>query len=313
MEKTILNIDSRDVVNNNPPANNATFWDFEPFVRTSTKTTLLPLTLANNNNPNLFNPQQTQIETVRTGFRQIKNVKRITISNIKWFYTTGGNLSNVTTNLGMYRLMRINDLGNVEANDGSKYTTKLDLYFDQNESYLIPTIRTIEFDKPTDLKKLRIRFYHPNNGNPIAPTTKGTIGGLNNDLALFFDTVPAPGGVVSAADADDPSNAVGIPGLQTSVNNLLYRFSFTLEVESIPNSISKSYEEMFNYSDELLKRMAYTKMIEFCDRENKKDENSVDNLAAQMNHTMTNIHNQQEFQYDGQRINYGYNGFPNNK
>lgn len=304
MEKTILNIDSRDVVNNNPPANNATFWDFEPFVRTTTKTTLLPLTLANNNNPNLFNPQQTQQETVRTGFRQIKNVKRITISNIKWFYSIAGPvLSNVTTNLGMYRLMRINDLGNVEANDGSKYTTKLDLYFDGNESYLIPTIRTIEFDKPTDLKKLRIRFYHPNNGNPIAPVTKGNPG-VNNNGALFFDTQPAAG----AAAADDAAGAA-----QTNTNNLLYRFSFTLEVESIPNSISKSYEEMFNYSDELLKRMAYTKMIEFCDRENKKDDNSVDNLAAQMNHTMTNIHNQQEFQYDGQRINYGYNGFPNNK
>lgn len=313
MEKTILNVDSRDVVTNNPAANNATFWDFEPFIRTTTKTTLLPLTLANNNNPNLFNAQQTQQETVRTGFRQIKNVKRITISNIKWFYTTGAGgaatLSNVTTNLGMYRLMRINDLGNVEANDGSKYTTKLDLYFDQNESYLIPTISTIEFDKPTDLKKLRIRFYHPNNGNPIAPVTKGTPG-VNNNGALFFDTVPAPGGVAGAVTGDDAGGAQ-----QTTVNNLLYRFSFTLEVESIPNSISKSYEEMFNYSDELLKRMAYTKMIEYYDRENKKDEKSgsVDNLAAQMNHTMTNIHNQQEFQHDGQRINYGFNGFPNNK
>ena len=282
MEKIILNIDSRDVTTNNT---NSVFWNFEPFTRISTRTTHVEPTITNN--PNVFTANADRTENFKTGFKPIKNTKSIKISNIKWFYIPGGVIPPTTSiidnNLGMYRFMRINSIESLEANNGSKHTFKLDLYNDGNESYLIPTNNKIEFTQPMDLKKLNIQFFLPNNGNPIAPTT---------NPALFYDTEPNLGAAANN-------------------NNASFIFNFTLEIEAIPNSISKSYAEMFNYSDELLKRMAYTKMIDYYDKESKKEKEDtyINNLAANMNNTMTNIHNQQEFQHNGQRINYGYNGF----
>lgn len=82
-------------------------------------------------------------------------------------------------------------------------------------------------------------------------------------------------------------------------------FSFTLNVKYLSNSVLKSYDEMFTFSEDVLQRMAYSKMIQHYDNLSmvNKDQPSITN-SYQSN--FIDLHNNNEFNPDGNRINYDY-------
>lgn len=96
------------------------------------------------------------------------------------------------------------------------------------------------------------------------------------------------------------SRPTNLADLLTASNDT---FSFTINVKYITNSVLKSYNEMFTFSDDILQRMAYTKMIQYYDNLNVKEDNSITNTYQS---NFVDLHSNNQFNPDGNRINYDY-------
>ena len=93
-------------------------------------------------------------------------------------------------------------------------------------------------------------------------------------------------------------------GLYDYNNNLISlngdNFSFTLEINKVNNSILKKYNEVSFYDDNAMQKILHAKMLEFFEKETN---NSITN---NFNNNMNTMHNQQEFNYSGNRNDYNY-------
>ena len=233
-------------------------------------------------------------------FDPIKNVTSIEISDVTFNYKSAG-LIETATNLFNYRLLTINDIERVKYNSNSNGTISYTTKLTSNHKLgvLKPFPSFIDFEQPQDIKSLNFKFYKEDGTSPV---------GLYDLLGL------------SAYEDGE-------------------RFHFTLTIKSIKNSTLKHYDEMFNFSPEILQRLAYTKIINGNNDNNNKnevkksqdnvnDENnykpnkleptnysllnkSNDTLSGNYTTISNNIQNQQEFLNNGNSINYNYNGFVN--
>lgn len=250
-------------------------------------------------------------------FQPIKNVISIEISDLSFFYISNGN-SVETTNanlMGMlggtaittsslkysnilYRFLTINDYERVTYNSNTSDNSRYTTKFlrNNNKDVLEPYPRLIEFNQPINLGNLKFSWFKED--------------GLQ--VGNIADLIANPD---AASDQ---------------------RFTFTLTIKSLHNSTLKNYNEMFNFSSEVLQRMAYTKMIE--DSDNNKDMRQEDNKKIETNYepnteeptnysllndenpislggdytSQTNqLNNQQQYYNNGNRINFDYNGFVN--
>lgn len=250
-----------------------------------------------------------------SNFVDIKNVVSIEISDVSFFYQSTGTTPDTIVNsegVGapittssmkysnvIYRFLSINDYTNVIYNSsgtGSRGDYTTKLLRNNNKDVLEPYPREIKFNQPVNVSSLSFSWYLEDG------TQAGDIDALINN-----------------PDSNDTDN----------------RFTFTLTVKSLLNSTDKSYNEMFNFSPEVLQRLAYTKIIQ--DNDNKdmrqeepiSDSNYVPNnneptpynvlnnsnpqsLGAEYNSSTQNLNNQQQYLNNGNRINYNYNGFINN-
>ena len=68
-------------------------------------------------------------------------------------------------------------------------------------------------------------------------------------------------------------------------------FSFTMNVKYLTNSVLKTYDEMFTFSEDVLQRMAYSKMIKYYDNLNSKETNDSDNITSTYRTNFIDIHN----------------------
>ena len=134
-------------------------------------------------------------------------------------------------------------------------------------------------------------------------------------------------------DGSSPSNINDLFG--TSGDNS-ERYHFALIVKSINNSTLKNYENMFNFSHDILERLAYTKILnenviskKYDNDENKESNNylsendtsnlynnklstPIESLVGNYSDITNNIENQKKYNHNGNRINFNYNGFINN-
>jgi len=232
-------------------------------------------------------------------FDPIKNVTSIEISDVTFSYTNSG-LIEPATNLFNYRLLTINDIERLKYNSKSNGTLSYTSKLTSNHKLgiLKASPSLIEFDQPQDIKSLNFKFFKEDGTAPV---------GLYDLLGL------------SAYEDGE-------------------RFHFTLTIKSIKNSTLKHYDEMFNFSPDILQRLAYTKIINNNNETNKKINqdnvnenennnyksnkleptkynllnNSDDTLSGNYTSISNNIQNQQEFLNEGNRINYNFNGFVNN-
>ena len=67
-------------------------------------------------------------------------------------------------------------------------------------------------------------------------------------------------------DGSAPSDLADL--LTTSTDS----FSFTMNVKYVTNSVLKTYDEMFTFSEDVLQRMAYSKMIRYYDNLSLKED-----------------------------------------
>ncbi len=251
-----------------------------------------------------------------SNFVDIKNVVSIEISDVSFFYTSNGNslLTSTVNNGGaagtavttssmkysnvLYRFLTINDYTNVIYNSsgtGSRGDYTTKLLRNNNKDVLEPYPREIKFNQPVNVSSLSFSWY----------LEDGTQAG---DLPELINNPDAAG--------DE-------------------RFTFTLTVKSLLNSTDKSYNEMFNFSPEVLQRLAYTKIIQDNDNKDMRQEEPIpdsnyvpsnneptpynvlnnsnpQSLGAEYNSSTQNLNNQQQYLNNGNRINYNYNGFINN-
>jgi len=249
-------------------------------------------------------------------FPEIKNVVSIEISNVHFFYTSKGDSTLTSTDNGVgagpvitpsmkfsnifYRFLTINDIErmtyNTTADNMNSYTTKL--LRNNNEDCLVPYPRVIEFNQPINIGNLNFSWFKED-------------GSQVTDLENLIDNADA--------ETSDP-----------------YRFTFTLTIKSLQNSTLKNYNEMFNFSPEVLQRLAYVKIIEDKD---KKDYTKEDNMGIPDNNYVPNtneptpynfkdnsqqssitgdysnqtqeINNNVNYLSNGNRLQYNYNGFIN--
>lgn len=246
-------------------------------------------------------------------FPEIKNVVSIEISNVHFFYTSTGNSISTSEGAGnpittpsmqfsniFYRFLTINDIEqityNTEIDNMNSYTTKL--LRNNNEDCLVPYPRVIEFNQPINIGNLNFSWF-TEDGSQVT------------DLETLIDNADA--------DTTEP-----------------YRFTFTLTIKSLQNSTLKNYNEMFNFSPEVLQRLAYVKIIEDKD---KKDYTKEDNMGIPDNNYVPNtneptpynfkdnsqqssitgdysnqtqeINNNVNYLSNGNRLQYNYNGFIN--
>ena len=250
-------------------------------------------------------------------FQPIKNVISIEISDLTFFYKSNGN--SIGTSIGnipedaathtgvttsslkfsdiLYRFLTINDYERVTYNSNTTDNSRYTTKFlrNNNKDVLEPYPRLIEFNQPINLGNLKFSWFKED--------------GLQ--VGNIADLISNP-------DAADEQ-----------------RFTFTLTIKSLHNSTLKNYNEMFNFSPEVLQRMAYTKMIE---NDNNKDMRLEDNKKIETNYepnteeptnysllndenpislggdytSQTNqLNNQQQYFNNGNRINFDYNGFVN--
>ena len=111
---------------------------------------------------------------------------------------------------------------------------------------------------------------------------------------------------------NQPTNINGLKiSIRDKFDNLIdlngSDYSFTLEVKLISNSILKKYNEMFTYSNDVMQRMLNAKMLTWYEKQLKEGDKEVEQtLASTYNDTMVTLNNQQEYNPDGDRINYNY-------
>lgn len=251
-------------------------------------------------------------------FNQIKNAVSIEISDVSFFYTSkgteidtnittggiggGGSKKILTSSLKfshfLYRFLTINDYERINYNSTTSNYAKYTckLLRNENTNTLQPYPRNIEFKQPIDIGNLTFNWYKEDGTNP-------------STLADLMDNF------------DDDSEQ---------------RFTFTLTIKSLHNSTLKNYNEMFNFSPDVLQRLAYTKIIE--DKKTNKDmtkdnklieknykpnkneptmyniskEQNPQSLAGDYSTQTNNLNNQLNYSNNGNRINYDYNGFLNN-
>lgn len=248
-------------------------------------------------------------------FPEIKNVISIEISDVHFFYTSAGASPLTSTDNGggtgvttssmkfsrvFYRFLTINDIERITYNSDednmNSYTTKL--LRNNNKDCLEPYPRIINFNQPINIGNLNFS-WNLEDGSQVA----NLVDLINN------------------ADA-------AVVGKE--------RFTFTLTIKSLQNSTLKNYNEMFNFSPEVLQRLAYTKIIEDND---KKDYRKEDNMYLPDNNYVPNvdeatpynfpdnsqvksitgdyskqtqeINNNLNYLDNGNRIQYNYNGFVN--
>jgi hypothetical protein len=249
-------------------------------------------------------------------FPEIKNVISIEISDVHFFYTSAGVSTLTSTNNGggagvttssmkfsnvLYRFLTINDIErityNSEDDNMNSYTTKL--LRNNNKDCLEPYPRIINFNQPINIGNLNFSWNLEDGSQVI-----NLINLINN-----ADIDPAGGNE---------------------------RFTFTLTIKSLQNSTLKNYNEMFNFSPEVLQRLAYTKIIE---DNNKKDYRKEDNMYLPDNNYVPNVNEATPYNFpdnsqvksitgdyskqtqdinnnlnyldNGNRIQYNYNGFVN--
>jgi hypothetical protein len=244
-------------------------------------------------------------------FPEIKNVVSIEISDINFFYTstgthmsTGDGLGNGITTPSMqfsnifYRFLTINDIEQITYNTTANNMNSYTtkLLRNINSNTLVPQPRLIEFNQPINIGNLNFSWFKEDG-------TKAT----------------------NIADLIDNSESAGDE-----------RFTFTLTIKSLQNSTLKNYNEMFNFSPEVLQRLAYVKIIEDKD---KKDYTKEDNMGIPDNNYVPNtneptpynfkdnsqqssitgdysnqtqeINNNVNYLSNGNRLQYNYNGFIN--
>ena len=244
-----------------------------------------------------------------SNFVDIKNVVSIEISDVSFFYQSNGDTPDTTvagvdpiTTSSMkysnvlYRFLTINDYTNVIYNSsgtGSRGDYTTKLIRNNNKDVLEPFPREIKFNQPADIGSLSFSWYIED-GTQAANLTE----------------------LINNPDSD----------------NAAERFTFTLTVKSLLNSTAKSYNEMFNFSPEVLQRLAYTKIIQDNDNKDMRqeepipDRNYVPNsneptpynvlnnsnpqsLGSEYNSSTQNLNNQQQYLNNGNRINYNFEAY----
>lgn len=249
-----------------------------------------------------------------SNFVDIKNVVSIEISDVSFFYTSTGNTPDTIVNSEavsapittssmkysnvLYRFLTINDYTNVIYNSsgtGSRGDYTTKLMRNNNKDVLEPFPREIKFNQPVNVGSLSFSWN-----------------------------------IEDGTQADNLTELIDNPDANGN-----RRFTFTLTVKSLLNSTDKSYNEMFNFSPEVLQRLAYTKIIQDNDNKDMREEdplpdsNYVQNnneptpynvlnnpnppsLGSEYNSSTQNLNNQNQYLNNGNRINYNYNGFINN-
>lgn len=246
-------------------------------------------------------------------FPEIKNVVSIEISDVHFFYTSVGGSTLTSTNNGggagvttssmkfsnvLYRFLTINDIEQITYNteENNMNSYTTKLLRNNNLDTLIPQPRLIEFNQPINIGNLNFSWFKED-------------GSQARDLADLID---------NAESAGDE------------------RFTCTLTIKSLQNSTLKNYNEMFNFSPEVLQRLAYTKIIQ---NNNEKKNNNEDNVKIPDNNYVPNtneptpynlptnleqvsisgnytketqeINNNLNYLDNGNRVQYNYNGFIN--
>ena len=250
-------------------------------------------------------------------FPEIKNVISIEISDVSFFYTSNGNslLTSTDNNAGvagtavttssmkfsnvLYRFLTINEIERVAYNTTADNMNSYTtkLLRNNNKDCLEPYPRIIEFNQPVNIGNLRFSWNLEDGTQPAA-------------IANLIDNPDAAGD---------------------------HRFTFTLTIKSLHNSTLKDYNEMFNFSPEVLQRLAYMKIIENKNKTtntnednvnipdnnyvpntneptpyNFKDNSQVATITGDYSQTTQEINNNSQYLHSGNRIQYNYNGFVNN-
>jgi hypothetical protein len=63
-----------------------------------------------------------------------------------------------------------------------------------------------------------------------------------------------------------------------------------MNVKYLTNSVLKSYDEMFTFSEYVLQRVAYSKMINYYDNLSLKESGKKDNITSPYQSKFINIH-----------------------
>lgn len=249
-------------------------------------------------------------------FPEIKNVISIEISDVNFFYTSNGTSTLTSTDNGggggvttssmkfsnvLYRFLTINEIErvtyNTTADNMNSYTTKL--LRNNNKDCLEPYPRTIEFNQPINIGNLRFSW--------------------------------------NLEDGTQPTSIANLIDIPVDENGGDDRFTFTLTIKSLHNSTLKDYNEMFNFSPEVLQRLAYMKIIENKNKitntnednvnipdnnyvpntneptpYNFKDNSQVATITGDYSQSTQEINNNSQYLHSGNRIQYNYNGFVNN-
>ena len=253
-------------------------------------------------------------------FPEIKNVVSIEISDVHFFYTSSGNNQSTSDGGGvivgpaiggpiitpsmqfsniLYRFLTINDIEQITYNTTANNMNSYTtkLLRNINSNTLVPQPRLIEFNQPINIGNLNFSWFKED-------------GSQATDLADLIDNGESGG--------DE-------------------RFTFTLTIKSLQNSTLKNYNEMFNFSPEVLQRLAYTKIIQDKNKDNKNskednvnipDNNYVPNTNEPTPYNLSNnleqvsisgnytektqeINNNLNYFDNGNRVQYNYNGFIN--